>query len=410
MNVLFISTHFPYDSQRSATGTYKRMRVFLDALKERVSLRLLFYYPPYLNVDARSIEDAKATMRHEWGLTDVDLVVSKQEREPDDSKNLWDRYVLRAVSMHRQLGFVCTSGPEQLRIFERCLEDRPDFIFAHRLMAMCPALRTRRSLPPIFLDLDDVEHKAFYRDISQPPLWGTKRLYYLQLPAMLWGERRAIKLARKTFVCSTADQHYLGDTWRLPHVKAIPNSIHIPEPQAISDEPVLMFLGGYGYLPNAIAAEYLVLRIWPLIRREYPKSRLVIAGGSPERIACYGQPQTGVEYSGFVEDLDALYRRARVVCCPIRTGGGTRIKVIEAAAYGKPIVSTHVGAEGLEFEDGREILLRDEPQAFAEACIELFRNGSLSSSLGQAARAKAINLYDRQHVIQLIQQELFDSL
>jgi ABC-type protease/lipase transport system fused ATPase/permease subunit len=256
MNVLFISTHFPYDSQRSATGTYKRMRVFLDALKERVSLRLLFYYPPYLNVSGRSIEDAKATMRHEWGLTDVDLVVSKQEREPDDSKNLWDRYVSRAVSMHKQLGFVCTSGPEQLRIFERCLEDRPDFIFAHRLMAMCPALRTRRSLPPIFLDLDDVEHKAFYRDISQPPLWGTKRLYYLQLPAMLWGERRAIKLARKTFVCSTADQQYLVDTWRLPHVKAIPNSIHIPEPQAISDEPVLMFLGGYGYTPNAIAAEY----------------------------------------------------------------------------------------------------------------------------------------------------------
>src|SRR4030095_7177078 len=96
-------------------------------------------------------------------------------------------------------------------------------------------------------------------------------------------------------------------------------------------------------------------------------------------------------------------------CCPIRTGGGTRIKVIEAAAYGKPIVSTHVGAEGLEFEDGREILLRDEPQAFADACIELFRDGSLSSSLGQTARAKAIKLYDRQHVIQLIQQELFGS-
>lgn len=410
VKALFVSTHFPYDFRKNATGTFKRMRVFLDALKERVSLRLLFYYSPNVEVDARRVKETKAAMKSEWELDDLELVVCREERDPDDSKRLWSRYVSRALSMHRQSGFVSTSGPDQLRAFEDCLDDRPDFIFAHRLAAMCPALKTRRTLPPIFMDLDDIEHKAFRRDISQPPMWGAKRLYYLHLPAMLLGERRAIKLSTKSFVCSVLDQQYLAHKWKLPNVKTIPNSIRLPDRKPICDEPVLLYLGAYMYPPNAIAAEHLITHIWPLIRKIYPRGKLVIAGPGPERIACFGQQHAGVEYAGFVDDLDALYSSVRVVCCPIRSGGGTRIKIIEAAAYCKPVVSTHVGAEGLDFEDGREILLRDESQAFADACVELFRSDALCARLGQAAREKAEARYDRRRVIQLIQDEIFGAL
>jgi len=408
--VLFVSTHFPYDFRKSTTGTFKRMRVFLDALKDRVSLHLLFYYPPYLDVDAQRVSETKSALRSEWLLDDFDVTVCKQEREPNDSKTLWARYGSRALTIHRQLGFVCTSGPQQLRIFEECLEDRPDFVFIHRLMCICPALRTRRPLPPMFMDLDDVEHRALCRDISQPPMWGTKRLYYLHLPAMVWGERRGIKLTRKSFVCSALDERYLTHTWKLSNVRAIPNAIHLPGDQPLSRGPVLLFLGGFGYPPNARAAEHLILRIWPLIRNACPESSLVIAGGDPERIACYEQAHGGVEYTGFVDDLEALYARARVVCCPLQTGGGTRIKVIEAAAYGKPVVSTLIGAEGLEFEEGREILLRDDPRDFADACIKLLRDEALCVQIGQAASAKAAKLYDRRNVIRMIQQEIFGSL
>jgi glycosyltransferase involved in cell wall biosynthesis len=107
-------------------------------------------------------------------------------------------------------------------------------------------------------------------------------------------------------------------------------------------------------------------------------------------------------YTDFVDDLNTLYGKTQIVCCPIRTGGGTRIKIIEAASYGKPVVSTRVGAEGLEFEDGTEILLRDEPHQFADE--------ALRSRIGQAARAKATKLYDRRNVIGLIQREIFGSL
>ena len=84
-----------------------------------------------------------------------------------------------------------------------------------------------------------------------------------------------------------------------------------------------------------------------------------------------------------------------MVCCPLSNGGGTRLKLIEAAAYGKAIVSTSVGAEGLSFSDGAEILIRDDDIGIAEACVRLLNDDGLCARLGEAARTKAKSLYDR---------------
>jgi glycosyltransferase involved in cell wall biosynthesis len=111
-----------------------------------------------------------------------------------------------------------------------------------------------------------------------------------------------------------------------------------------------------------------------------------------------------------VEDLSALYRRTRVVCCPIRVAGGTRLKILEAAAYGKPIVSTTVGAEGIEFRDGQEIFLRDEPASFAAACAKLMADTSLGEQMGAAARRVVGRLYERDVVIEQIRKTVADRL
>ena len=410
MKALLVSTHFPRQFQQGVSGTYKRMLTIIDALREKASLRLLFYYTPELDFDAQGAAEAAASLKREWGLADVDVVLCRQDPDPTHGDRLWKGYLSRTSSIHRQAGYVRTSGNAQLRAFEACLDDRPDFIFAHRLNTMCPILLTKRDLPPVYMDLDDVEHRVFLRDVSQPPVWATKGLLYLQWPALFWGERRAIKQTRKTFVCSHVDEQYLTHRCGLPNVAVVPNSIRIPEPQPAVNDPVLLFLGMYGYAPNAVAADYLVTRIWPLVRAARPEARLIVAGARPELIPAFNQPTPSVEYTGFVPDLDALYRRTRAVCCPIQSGGGTRIKIIEAAAYGKPVVSTRVGAEGLDFEDGREILLRDDPRVFADACIELLENDALCGTIGDAARNKATALYDRRNVIERIQREIFTSL
>ena len=168
----------------------------------------------------------------------------------------------------------------------------------------------------------------------------------------------------------------------------------------------ILFIGSYTFGPNIDAAEFLIEKVWPQVRREMPQAKLIIAGASPDRVRGYDSGLNGVEFTGFVEDLEHLYKRARIICAPIFAGAGTRVKIIEAAAYGKPIIATQIGAEGIELRDGQEILIRDEVDPFIEACLLLLRDMALCEQLGVAARARAIQLYDRNNVMHLIRRYL----
>jgi glycosyltransferase involved in cell wall biosynthesis len=97
---------------------------------------------------------------------------------------------------------------------------------------------------------------------------------------------------------------------------------------------------------------------------------------------------------GFVSDIRSHVLEASVFVVPLRIGGGTRIKILEAMSMGKSVVSTSVGAEGLEVEEGTEILLADDPESFAARVLELFENGELRKRLGHAARERVVHAYD----------------
>ena len=253
------------------------------------------------------------------------------------------------------------------------------------------------------------EHVAFWRNIRQQTRWRSKLVKYLHIPALWWGERRAIQLAYRTFVCSELDRHYLAERWHLMGVMTIPNAVSATKSLPVIPDPTLLFLGSYGYRPNVQAAEFLIGEIWPRVYRAVPQARLIIAGAVPENITGYRTGVPGVEFTGFVADLDKLYQRSRVVCCPILAGSGTRIKIIEAAAYGKPIIATRLGAEGLEMHDGSELLLREDPESFAEACLTLLKDSDLCERLGSAARETAIRCYDQADIVRLIQNYFTDG-
>ncbi len=399
MRVLVVSNSFYPDHKGG--GFYSRMLLFVKALQAVPQLDMLFFVSPETDTSPAEIEKLQSRLRRSWH-PHLNLFLSPQSTE---SLNL-PRWKQQARSIfnffhHPQIAF--TSGVEQVQAFEECLNFQPDAIFVHRLSAMPPAMLTQKTLPPIYLDLDDVEHKKFFREVSQPPYSLLTNLYYLQVPVIWWGELQAIRLARSTFVCSELDRSYLSQSQGLPGVVTIPNSITIPEPQVLTSEPTLLFLGTYSYQPNVNAANYLIEQIWPQIYNVMPSARLIIAGGSAERIRSYDCRVPGVEFTDFVDDLAALYQRVRVVCCPILSGGGTRVKIIEAAAYGKPIVATKIGAEGLELNDGQEFLQRDSVNSFAKACLRLLNNYSLCEKIGSAARTKAIQSYDSSNIIKSIQ-------
>ena len=375
---------------------------------------LLLYPAPDMLLDADEIRDYERVVREAWQVpATIHVERRRVEERPASAASVYGNGLIDFTRLHARFHpYYELSGAAQVAAVERCLERQPDWIFAHQLDAMCPLLLTRKPLPPIFFDLNDVEHKALATRIKVPPHWRLKPLLYLQVPSLWRGERRTVRLARRTFVCSESDRDYLVRSFGVGTARVLPNSTEVPIgrlPDA-SSAPTIGFIGTFWYTPNVDAGNLLMESIWPRVKQAMPNARLLIAGGGPEHLDAFRKSPADVRFSGFVPDIADFYRQVDVVCCPIQAGGGTRIKIIEAAAYGRPVVSTVFGASGLEFENERSILLRDDPAAMAAACVQLLTDGALRQRLAGAARTIVEHHYDRRAVRDAVRRQIQEGL
>jgi glycosyltransferase involved in cell wall biosynthesis len=160
-------------------------------------------------------------------------------------------------------------------------------------------------------------------------------------------------------------------------------------------ERTILFIGNMGYLPNDDGALWLVSRIWPRLRRAVRgRLRLLVVGSDPSPALLRLARRPDVRVTGRVPEVTPFYREADIVVIPIRAGGGTRIKLLEAAAQGVPIVSTRFGADGTVFRHGHELILADSEGKFAQACAELLRHRGRAARMAARARRKALLHYN----------------
>jgi len=153
-----------------------------------------------------------------------------------------------------------------------------------------------------------------------------------------------------------------------------------------------MFSGLMSYYPNDHGIRWFIERIFPRVRDEVPDARLLVVGAHPSR-KLRGLAGRGVEVTGYVPRIQPYFARAQVVVAPLRMGGGTRVKLLEAMAMRRPVVSTTFGAAGLAARDGRHLLLADTPAAFARAVVNLLRDPRLAASLVAQAAALVADEY-----------------
>jgi glycosyltransferase involved in cell wall biosynthesis len=402
MRSLFITNKFLGDGESPVTGTYKRMELFLEAISGLSNrLDLLVMVPHTMAITTRLIdyyvEQYASRLRCPFDLRLIPRLPPPGHRTIRGYLTRpWDLY---SPGWHR---YFMTSGTSQVTAIREAFSIGPDLVFAHRLNVMAPILRGHLQHPALFLDLDDVEHKAHLRHVLAPPRWPSKYLGLLHTPPLLWAEKQALGMALRTYVCSPQDRDYLRRLYGSRQVEDITNAVAIPRRTPVPVEPTLLFLGSTIFAPNLAAASWLIEQVWPTVHAAVSAARLIIAGEFPEQIAAFQAPPPGVEFRGFVADLDELYRETRVVTCPVLSGSGTRVKLVEAAAYGRPAVSTRIGAEGLALEEEHHILLRDNAAEFARACIRLLNDQPLCNRMGDAARRVAEQQYDRAAIIERI--------
>jgi len=155
----------------------------------------------------------------------------------------------------------------------------------------------------------------------------------------------------------------------------------------------LFFVGDLSWPPNAEAIRWFRREIWPRVRRAHPDAVVEVLGREPPADLAEGNDPS-FRLFGEGNDTRPHWAKAAVAVVPLRAGGGTRLKILEAAASGVPVVSTSIGAEGLEFEHDREILVADDAESFADGVVGLLGNGERRAQMARAARARVEKLYD----------------
>jgi glycosyltransferase involved in cell wall biosynthesis len=232
------------------------------------------------------------------------------------------------------------------------------------------------------LDLDD-DDQAYLQsqgELAEAEAYGRLIGTFAPLFSRVW-------LASEHDAHAIAERHGIA-TAVLPNVIA---TLRRPERIQRHDDsaPTLLFVGNLTYRPNVEAAITLVGSILPTLSRKMPSQARVILAGRYERGSELADLalDPDVELAGFVEDLRSVYCQADVAVLPITTGGGTRIKILEAFAYGVPVVTTRLGARGLGVEDGVHLLLAEEPQAMADAVARVATDAALARRLTDHAAA-----------------------
>ncbi|MBM3989205.1 MAG: glycosyltransferase [Planctomycetes bacterium] len=273
------------------------------------------------------------------------------------------------------------------------LRGRADLVHAFRL-AMAPCAAPHFSRVPCHLDLDESESRTRARIGALARRNGERGLAeVLEAEAAFYRAKEREWLPRfdRIYAASALEVAALRAELPASDIRVLPNVVSLPAeaPRPYRCGPfTLLFVGSLGYYPNHDAVRYFVRAILPMWRSRPGRDlRVVVVGSGADRgLRRLMAAEPMIEYRGYVDDLTPIYRAADIAIVPLRAGGGTRIKILEAFAHGLPVVATSEGAEGLDVVDGQHILIGHSPEAFANACMRLMEESDLARRLAAAAR------------------------
>jgi glycosyltransferase involved in cell wall biosynthesis len=239
----------------------------------------------------------------------------------------------------------------------------------------------------------NVETIIWQRHVVQGRSFVEKLFFQMQARKIEAYERQICRRAKHVIAVSDIDAARMKRMFGIESVTSVPTGVDVEyfAPRGV-DSPItdIVFCGSMDWLPNVDAVEYFLSDVLPLIRDRLPGTTFTIAGRSPDaRVLKAVKGLRGVYVTGKVEDMRPYLWGAKISVVPIRIGGGTRLKIYECMAADVPVVSTTVGAEGLRYRDGMEIVIADNPGSFASACVRLLSDDKTRHTISHNALMRA---------------------
>lgn len=375
MRVMFLTPRLPYPPNRGGEITVYN---FLRVLSRVHELSLVSFYDDAHELSYRS--------ELERFCRDVEMV-----RRPGKFAL---RVLVRTGCGRRSYAVERHASPAFAAAVRRSVARLPPDVVQVETFMMGQYLNETSGVASV-LDMHNVTWRVWDRQ-ADVTSWWLRPAVRLQAARMRRDEIEVCRAVDVVAPVSDADRAELhavaGDGIRCTVVRPGVDCELLTPPARVERGPEVLFVGSMSYVPNIDAVEFFCAEILPRVAAVVPDVRLTIVGANPppavQRLA---GPRVTV--TGFVPDVRPYYAGALAVVVPLRVGGGIRMKILEGMALGAAMVSTTIGAEGLGLADGRDLLMADTADAFAEAVVRLIRDPALRAALGVQGRQTAVERF-----------------
>lgn len=242
---------------------------------------------------------------------------------------------------------------------------------------------------PVVLDEHNIEYELFARMARAERRIPAIAYYGIEAAKLYRAERRHWRTVTGCVTTSAREQRIVRCAAPGLPVASVPNGVDLRFFAPVDIKPIpgrMVFTGLMSYKPNIDALQWFVAKVLPRVRAELPEAHLFAVGQAvSEEVASLASDVVTV--TGFVPDVRRYFSEAAVVVVPLRMGSGTRLKVVEALAMGRPLVSTTIGVEGIDVTDGHDVLLADRPESMASQIVRAMRSPSVARQLATNGRS-----------------------
>ncbi len=368
-----------------------------------------FPFPPHRG-DKLKIFNLAKRLAHEHRLI---LITFTQDKEDLDNIHALDRIFDKVITIHLPKYksilncfrvFIGDKSPLQVLYFRSKLfskklrevlkEEEIDVVHVQHLR-MSQYVNELKDYPKI-LDLPDAFSLYWERRVHRAKNSVERLFNSFELKRVVKYEKIMLKFDN-CLACSTEDVAYLNKLHGFNHLKVFPNGVDLSTFKSnghdYTQNNVLLFTGNMNYAPNVDAVLYFAKDIFPLLQKQFPNLRFVIAGQKPVE-AVLNLAGNGVEVTGFVENMADWYKQAAIVVAPLRFGAGTQNKVLEAMAMGVPVVCSKIGFEGLGITSGEGAFLGENMKSFADQIKALMLDVDLRQKTGELGKEVVRSKFD----------------